>query len=67
VVKAHSGPESFALYGARENDNSEVDCLNEEEITMPSLTALLLKWPLIRQIRERADGSGLEEIGQGNM
>jgi hypothetical protein len=67
VVKAHSSLESFALYGARENDNSEVDCLNEEEITMPSLTGLPLKWPLIRQIRERADGSGLEKIGQGNM
>jgi hypothetical protein len=24
---------------------------------MPSLTALLSKWPVIRQIRERADGT----------
>jgi hypothetical protein len=46
---------------ARENDNSEIGCLNEEEIPMPSLTGLLFKWrPLIRQIRGRADGSDLE-------
>ena len=45
---------------ARENDNSEIGCSNEEEIPMPSLTGLLLKWPLIRQIRGRADGSDLE-------
>jgi hypothetical protein len=30
---------------------------------MASLTGLLSKWPLIRQIRERADGSGLQGIG----
>ncbi len=29
---------------------------------MPSLTGLLLKWPVIRQIRERADGTGLEAM-----
>jgi formate dehydrogenase major subunit len=29
---------------------------------MTSLTALLSKWPLIRQIRERADGTGLEAM-----
>ncbi len=29
---------------------------------MPSLTALLSKWPVIRQIRERADGTGLEAM-----
>ncbi len=29
---------------------------------MPSLTGLLLKWPLIRQIRERADGTRLEAM-----
>ena len=29
---------------------------------MRSLTALLLKWPLIRQIRERTDGTGLEAM-----
>ena len=34
---------------------------------MASLTGLLSKWPLIRQIRERADATGLEEIGQGKM
>jgi formate dehydrogenase major subunit len=27
---------------------------------MASLTALLSKWPVIRQIREQADGTGLE-------
>ena len=27
---------------------------------MTSLTALLSKWLLVRQIRERADGSGLQ-------
>jgi hypothetical protein len=34
---------------------------------MQSFTGLLFKWPLIHQIRERADGTGLEEIGQGRM
>src|SRR3954449_665182 len=29
---------------------------------MTSLTGLLSKWPLIRQIRERADGTGLEAM-----
>ena len=29
---------------------------------MPSLTALLSKWPLIRQIRRRTDGTGLEAM-----
>jgi formate dehydrogenase major subunit len=29
---------------------------------MGSLTGLLSKWPLIRQIRERADGTGLEAM-----
>src|ERR1700730_10622931 len=29
---------------------------------MTSLTALLSKWPLLRQIRERADGTGLEAM-----
>src|SRR5437879_1688606 len=29
---------------------------------MTSLTGLLSKWPLIRQIRERADGTGLESM-----
>ena len=29
---------------------------------MTSLTALLLKWPLIRQIRERTDGTGMEAM-----
>src|SRR5206468_3271919 len=29
---------------------------------MPSLTGLLLKWPVIRQIRERADGTGMEAM-----
>ena len=29
---------------------------------MPSLTGLLLKWPVIRQIRERADGTGIEAM-----
>jgi len=30
---------------------------------MPSLTGLLLKWPVIRQIRERADGTGIPPPG----
>jgi hypothetical protein len=34
---------------------------------MQSFTGLLFKWPLVRQIGERADGTGLEEIGQGRM
>src|SRR5436190_21974241 len=29
---------------------------------MTSLSALLSKWPLVRQIRERADGTGLEAM-----
>src|SRR6266496_4463456 len=29
---------------------------------MTSLTALLWKWPLMRQIRERADGTGMEAM-----
>jgi hypothetical protein len=29
---------------------------------MTSLTGLLSKWPLIRQIRERSDGTGLEAM-----
>ena len=29
---------------------------------MTSLTRLLLKWPLLRQIREREDGTGLESM-----
>jgi hypothetical protein len=31
---------------------------------MASLTGLLSKWPLVRQIRERAASSGIEEIGK---
>jgi hypothetical protein len=34
---------------------------------MQSFTGLLCKRPLIRQIRERADATGLEEIGQAKM
>ena len=29
---------------------------------MPSITALLSKWPHLRQIRERIDGIGLEAM-----
>ena len=31
---------------------------------MISLTALLSKWPLVRQIRERKDGTGLEAMSE---
>jgi formate dehydrogenase major subunit len=31
---------------------------------MASLTDLVLKWPLMRQIRERADGTGLEAMSE---
>jgi hypothetical protein len=34
---------------------------------MTALTALLSKWPLVRQIRERGDGSGLEGDGVRKM
>jgi hypothetical protein len=34
---------------------------------MTSLTALLCNWPLVGQIRERTDGTGLEKIGQSKM
>jgi len=30
---------------------------------MTSLTALLCNWPLVGQIRERADRAGFKEIG----
>jgi hypothetical protein len=30
---------------------------------MTSLTALLFSWPLVDQIRERANGAGFEKIG----
>jgi hypothetical protein len=29
---------------------------------MSSLTGLFLKWPVVRQIPERADGTGLEAM-----
>jgi formate dehydrogenase major subunit len=31
---------------------------------VPALTGLLFKWPLVRQIRERADGTGLEAMSE---
>ena len=31
---------------------------------MASLGALLSKWPLVRQIRERKDGTGLESMSK---
>jgi hypothetical protein len=34
---------------------------------MASVTSLLSKWPLIRQIRDRADGSDLQENGMRKM
>jgi hypothetical protein len=34
---------------------------------MPSLPGLLSKWPLMRQIRERAAGTGLERNGVTGM
>jgi hypothetical protein len=47
-----------------ENDSSELGCSNEERIQCNAvLTGLLFKWQLIRQIRERADGAGFEQIG----
>ncbi len=33
-----------------------------EERLMPSLTGLLAKWPLLRQIRQRKDGTGQEAM-----
>jgi hypothetical protein len=33
---------------------------------MTSLTGLLSKWPLIRQVRERADGTRLEMMSDKN-
>ncbi len=34
---------------------------------MTSLTALLCNLPLVGQIREHTDGTGLEKIGQSKM
>jgi hypothetical protein len=44
------------------NDYSEIGRLNEEEILMPAVTGVLFKWPLIRQIRGRGYGTGMEAM-----
>jgi len=41
--------------------------LDEELEDMTSLTALLSKWPLVRQIRERKDGTGLEAMSERSL
>jgi hypothetical protein len=42
------------------NDYTEIGRLNKEEILMPAVTGVVLKWPLIRQIRGRGYGTGME-------
>jgi hypothetical protein len=44
------------------NDSSEIGRLNEEEILMPAVTGVIFKWPLIRQIRVRGYGTGMEAM-----
>ena len=44
------------------NDYSKIGRLNEEEILMPAVTGVLFKWPLIRQIRGRGYGTGMEAM-----
>src|SRR6266850_2146450 len=44
------------------NDCSKIERLNEEEILMPAVTGVLFKWPLIRQIRGRGYGTGMEAM-----
>jgi 4-aminobutyrate aminotransferase-like enzyme len=44
------------------SDYSEIGRLNEEEILMPAVTGVLFKWPLIRQIRGRGYGAGMEAM-----
>jgi hypothetical protein len=44
------------------NDYSEIGRLNEEEILMLAVTGVLFKWPLIRQIRGRGYGTGMEAM-----
>jgi hypothetical protein len=44
------------------NDYNEIGRLNEDEILMPAVTGVLFKWPLIRQIRGRGYGTGMEAI-----
>ncbi|HEY2046217.1 MAG TPA: hypothetical protein VGG93_06520 [Candidatus Udaeobacter sp.] len=34
--------------------------MNKEEILMPAVTGVVFKWPLIRQIRGRGYGTGME-------
>jgi 4-aminobutyrate aminotransferase-like enzyme len=40
----------------------EIGLLDEEEILMPAVTGVLFKWPLIRQIRGRGYGTGMEAM-----
>ena len=44
------------------NDYSEIGRLNEEEILMPAVTGVLFKWPLIRQICGRGNGTGMKPM-----
>jgi hypothetical protein len=44
------------------NDYSEIARLNEDEILMPAVTGVFFKWPLIRQIRGRGYGTGMEAM-----
>jgi len=50
--------------GAARKTINENGRLSGELNDMTSLTALLSKWPLVRQIRERKDGTGLEAMSE---
>ena len=52
----------FAFTLQTTNDYSENGHLNADEILMPAVTGVLFKWPLIRQIRGRGYGTGMEAM-----
>jgi hypothetical protein len=55
-------PQIFSSFTAAEERSSKEDLVGRNDMT--SLIGLLGKWPLIRQIRERADGTGLEAMSE---
>jgi hypothetical protein len=58
-----SGANLLYFTAANKKSTKENSRLKQGLNDMTSLTALLCNWPLVGQIRERADGAGFEEIG----
>jgi hypothetical protein len=56
------GRNLFVLPLQTTNDYSEIGRLSEDEIRMSAVTGVLFKWPLIRQIRGRGYGTGMEAM-----